>query len=194
MTLPLMEAERLHGFCFIRKPWLEIPRHYRNSLFVCALNPFRLAKPERTDLILPQLDANERDSFLETPELAFHGRLIRLAQRAVKDCLTDDHRANVEIPYWGAIITDSQEVVFTHNFAFRPTGIMREAYVGYLNELYACEAAGDGLGEDVSLLKINEVNNWMGAWMFMERCGFTAGEAFNDKAKDANDDIGSELG
>jgi hypothetical protein len=190
----LMEAERLHGFCFIRKPWLEIPRHYRNSLFVCALNPFRLVKPERTDLILPQLDANERDSFLETPELAFHGRLIRLAQRAVKDCLTDDYRANVETPYWGAIITESQEVVFTHNFAFRPTGIMREAYVGYLNELYACEAAGDGLGEDVSLLKINEVNNWMGAWMFMESCGFKAGEAFNDKADDANDEIGSELG
>lgn len=190
----LMEAERLHGFCFIRKPWLEIPRHYRNSLFVCALNPFRLVKPERTDLILPQLDENERDSFLESPELAFHGRLIRLAQRAVKDCLTDDYRANVETPYWGAIINDSQEVVFTHNFAFRPTGVMREAYVGYLNELYAYEAAGDSLVEDVSLLKINEVNNWMGAWMFMERCGFKAGEAFNDKAEDANDDIGSELG
>ena len=190
----LMEAERLHGFCFVRKPWREIPRHFRNSLFVCALSPFRLVKPERTDMILPQLDENERDSFLQAPESAFHERLIRLAQRAIKDCLTDDYRANVEIPYWGAIITDSQEVVFTHNFAFRPTGIMREAYVGYLNELYAREAVGEGLVVGVSVLKINEVNNWMGAWTFMERCGFKAGETFHAEADDANDDLGSELG
>jgi hypothetical protein len=177
----LMESERLHGFCFIRKPWREIPRYYRNSLFVCALNPFRIVEPERADAILLQLEESERDIFRETPELAFDGRLIRLAQRAIKDCLTDDYGAEVETPYWAAIVTDSQEVVFSHNFAFRPTGIMREAYVGYLNDLYACEAAGKGWGEDVSLLKINEVNNWMGAWMFMERCGFKAGEALEDE-------------
>jgi hypothetical protein len=52
--------------------------------------------------------------------------------------------------------------------------MMREAYVGYLNDLYAREAAGQGWGEDVSMLKINEVNNWMRAWMFMERFGFKA--------------------
>ena len=189
----LMEAERLHGFCFIRKPWLEIPRYHRNSLFVCALNPFRIAEPKRTNTMLLQLDENERDSFLETPELAFDGRLIRLAQRAIKDCLTDEYRANVETPYWGAIVTESQEVVFTHNFAFRPTGIMREAYVGYLNELYSREAAGNGWGEDVSILKINEVNNWMGAWMFMERCGFKAGKALDDEADHLSDDLSSEL-
>lgn len=176
----LMEAERLHGFCFIRKPWQEIPRFFRNSLFICALNPFRIAEPERTNLVLPQLEENERASFLETPELAFDGRLIRLAQQAIKECFTDDYCADVEIPYWGAIVKESQEVVFTHNFAFRPTGIMREAYVGYLNDLYAREASGEGCGEDVSILKINEVNNWMGAWMFMERCGFAAGEIFDD--------------
>ncbi len=184
----LMEAERLHGFCFIRKPWNEIPLYYRNSLFVCALNPFRIAEPERTDTILSQLEESERASFLETPELVFDGRLIRLAQRAIKDCLTDNYSANVETPYWGAIITESLEVVFTHNFAFRPTGIMREAYVGYLNDLYAREAAGEGCGEDVSMLKINEINNWMGAWMFMERCGFKAGEALDDDG----DEVSSE--
>ncbi|SEI09631.1 hypothetical protein [Paracoccus alkenifer] len=187
----LMEAERLHGFCFIRKPWQEIPRHYRNSLFVCALNPFRIAEPERADAILSQLKASERDTFRETPELAFDGRLIRLAQRAIKDCLTNDYRAEVETPYWGAIVTETQEVVFTHNFAFRPTGIMREAYVGYLNDLYAREAAGKGCGEDVSVLKVNEVNNWMGAWTFMERCGFKAGEALEDYP-DCDDNFVSE--
>lgn len=188
----LMEAERLHGFCFIRKPWREMPRYYRNSLFVCALNPFRIAEPGRADAILSQLEESERASFLETPELAFDGRLIRLAQRAIKNCLTHDYSANVETPYWGAIVTEIQEVVFTHNFAFRPTGIMREAYVGYLNDLYAREAAGEDWGEDVSMLKINEVNSWMGAWMFMERCGFKAGEALADEAEDDSDDLSSE--
>jgi len=176
----LMEADRLHGFCFIRKPWREIPRHYRNSLFICALNPFRTAEPNHANSILLQLDESARKSFLETPELAFDGRLIRLAQRAIKDCLTDDYIAEVDVPYWGAIVTDSQEVVFTHNFAFRPTGIMREAYVSCLDKLYASEAMGQGSGEDRSTLKINEIHNWLGAWMFMERCGFKAGEMLDD--------------
>ena len=175
----LMEAERLHGFCFIRKPWLEIPRHYRNSLFVCAVNPFRIAEPDRAEAILSQLEENEQSSFLEMPELAFHERLIRLARRAIKDCLTDDYIANVELPSWATIVTESKEVVFTHNFSFRPTGMMREAYVGYLNDLYARGAAGKGLGDDFSMLKINEVNNWLHAWMFMELCGIS-----NDRPDD----------
>ncbi|WP_236303874.1 hypothetical protein, partial [Pseudomonas lurida] len=173
----LMEAERLHGFCFIRKPWREIPRYYRNSLFICALNPFRIAEPKRSDAILLQLDEKERAGFLEMPEWAFEGRLIRLAQRAVKDCLTDRYNAEVETPYWGAIVTNSLEVGFTHNFAYRPTGMMREAYSGFLNEKFAREAEGRGWGEDLSILKINEVNNWLRAWMFMEGCGFKDGEA-----------------
>ncbi|MGY2290881.1 hypothetical protein ACW9H6_14075 [Pseudomonas sp. SDO528_S397] len=183
----LMEAERLHGFCFIRKPWREIPRYYRNSLFICALNPFRIAEPIRANSVLSQLDQSERASFLETPALAFDGRLIRLAQRAVKDCLTEDYDAEVETPYWGAIVTNAQEVVFTHNFAFRPTGIMREAFTGYVNGLYAQEAAGQGWEADISILKINEVNNWLKAWMFMERCGFKAGEAYDDDADDESE-------
>lgn len=185
----LMEAERLHGFCFIRKPWREIARYFRNSLFVCALNPFRIAQTERANAILPQLHESERASFLETPELAFDGRLIRLAQRAIKDCLTDKYDANVETAYWGAIVTESQEVVFTHNFGFRPTGMMREAYVGYLNDLYAREARGEGWGEDVSILKINEINNWMNAWTFMELCGFKAGEALGEDEPDIESDV-----
>lgn len=69
--------------------------------------------------------------------MAFDGRLIRLAQRAVEDCLTHNHSAEVETPYWGAIVTNMQEVVFTHNFGFRPTGMMREAYIAHLNAIYA---------------------------------------------------------
>ncbi len=74
---------------------------------------------------------------MATPELAFDGRLIRLAQQAIKGCLTDNYSVTIETLYWGAIVTDSQEVVFAHNLAFCPTGILREAYVGLLNELYA---------------------------------------------------------
>lgn len=29
--------------------------------------------------------------------------------------------------------------------------------------------------EDISRLKIIEVNNWLPAWMFMEMCGFVCG-------------------
>ncbi|WP_028351431.1 hypothetical protein [Bradyrhizobium murdochi] len=51
------------------------------------------------------------------------------------------------------------EVVFTHNFAFRPTGIVREAYSNYLNMLYADENAGL-CDEDISVLKVNELYSW----------------------------------
>ena len=173
----LMEAEHLHGFCFIRKPWKEIPLHYRNSLFICAVNPFNVPELDRSKVFLGQLGEEDHSKFLEVPHLAFSGRLIRLAQRAVKDCLTNNYDCEVETPYWGAIVTSVQEVAITHNFAFRPTGMMREAYVGYLNGLYAREAAGTGWKEDVSKLKINEINNWLRAWMFMEGCGFRDGEA-----------------
>ena len=186
----LMEAERLHGFCFIRKPWRSIPRYYRNSLFVCALNPFRIAQPEPAEAILSQLKEEDRGAFREHAEMAFDGRLIRLAQRAVEDCLTHHHSAEVETAYWGAIVTDMHEVVFTHNFGFRPTGMMREAYVAHLNAIYARNASGEGWTEDVSLLKSNEVNNWMRAWMFMESCGFKdGGEPTEDEDDDAFDDV-----
>ncbi|WP_438279556.1 hypothetical protein [Pseudomonas alabamensis] len=181
----LMEAERLHGFCFIRKPWREIPSHYRNSLFICALNPFRIAEPNRTDLLLCQLKEDFQTSFLETPESGFEGRLIRLAQRAIKDCLTHNYSAEVGTPYWGAIVKSMPEVVFTHNFAFRPTGIMREAYVCHINQLYAIEAANQEPRGDLSVLKIKHIQSWLAAWIFMEGCGFKAGGAFDDIDQDS---------
>lgn len=49
-------------------------------------------------------ESGKRARLLITPELAFDGRLIRLAQRAIKDCLTDDYSAEIETPYWGAIV------------------------------------------------------------------------------------------
>jgi hypothetical protein len=49
---------------------------------------------------------------------------------------------------------------------------------------YAREEAGQGCGEDVSMLKVNEINNWMRAWIFMERCGLKAGQTLDDDLAD----------
>ncbi|TBX78051.1 hypothetical protein E0I74_15135 [Rhizobium laguerreae] len=179
----LMEAERLHGFCFIRKPWKEIPRYYRNSLFICALNPFRVAVSERANAITAQINPDKRSELFEMPEMAFDGRVIQIAQRALRDCLAHNSGGEVETPYWGSIVETSAEVVFTHNFGFRPTGMLREAYTSYLNERFEIEAAG-GWGDDLSMLKINNVNNWLQAWEFMRMCGFARSETEADLRED----------
>lgn len=180
-TAQLMESEHLHGFCFVRKPWREIPRCHRNSLIICALNPFQIAPEDRADPILEQIVENERSSFFEAPLLGFHGRLLRLAQRAVKDCLTHSYGCELEMPNWSAMVVSPQETVFTHNFAFRPTGVLREAYTYYLNRIYAIEAQG-GSVEDRSVLKINEITSWLGAWRFMEVFGFSGDETADPDA------------
>lgn len=178
-TAQLMESEHLHGFCFIRKPWREIPRYHRNSLIICALNPFQIAPEEdRADAILEQIGEEGRSSFFESPQSGFYGRLLRLAKRAVKDCLTHNYDCELEMPNWSAMVVSSQEVVFTHNFAFQPTGVLRVAYTYYLNRAYAIESQG-GSVEDHSALKINEITNWLRAWQFMEMCGFSGDEAEN---------------
>ena len=169
----LMESERLHGFCFVRKPWKEIPSYYRNSLIICALNPFKTFDVDRANAITQQIEKEHHASFFEVPELGFISRLTSLAKRAIKDGLTHDTRCELELPNWSSIVTSVVEVVATHNFGFRPTGVMREAYISYLNQIYAREANGLRL-EDVSILKVNEIANWLRAWQFMEGCGFAS--------------------
>lgn len=169
----LMETERLHGFCFVRKPWKEIPLMYRNSLIVCAVNPFRMVRADRFEEISDQIGHEHVNELIEFPQMAFDGRVIRLAKRAVEDCLEHGQKCQLEVPYWGTMVTSMQEVVMTHNFAFHPTGILREAYVSYLNDVYRLNAAGRS-DEDVSRLKVNEITNWLGAWQFMEACGFVS--------------------
>ena len=168
----LMEEERLHGFCFIRKYWGTIPWADRSSLFICALNPFLVAEQNRANAITQQLPAEHHAALFEAPLYAFDGRLIRLAQRVANDCLTHGGQGDIECPLWTSIVTSPTEVVISHNFGFRPTGLMREAYVSYLNGIYEHNASGADVGEDVSTLKVNEISNWLRAWMFMEGCGF----------------------
>ncbi|WP_407168504.1 hypothetical protein [Bradyrhizobium sp. ORS 111] len=168
----LMEAERLHGFCFVRKRWKEVQMGDGNSLIFCAINPFRIAGREQSNDILEQLDEKHHYAFFEVPEMGFGSRLFALAKRTIKDGLTHDYDCELESAVWSAMVVSMIEVVFTHNFAFRPTGIFREAYSNYLNMLYADENAGL-CDEDISVLKVNELYSWFNAWQFMERCGFT---------------------
>jgi hypothetical protein len=170
-TAQLMEAERLHGFCLVRKRWKEVSSAFGNSLILCAVNPFRIAHAERPNGIFEQLDEKHHGAFLEIAELGFAERLTSLAKRAIKDALTHDYDCELEIPDWRSMVVTPIEVVFTHNFGFRPTGILREAYSSYLNTIYADAEAGLN-DQDVSTLKVNELFSWLNAWEFMERCGF----------------------
>ncbi|MER8626264.1 hypothetical protein [Mesorhizobium sp. M1143] len=99
---------------------------------------------------------------IEAPLYAFDGRLIRLAQRVANDGLTHGGLGEVEFPLWSAVVTSVSEVAISHNFAFRPTGMMREAFVNYLNAFYARNASVAGYQEDVSKLKVNEISNCCG--------------------------------
>lgn len=180
----LMEAEKLHGFSFVRKPWQEIPLFYRNSLIICALNPFISPDFERSAPFLEQLDDRFQAYYVDNVKSSFDSRLLSIARRAIDDGLTHGHHCDLETPLWGAMVVSPLEVVHTHNFGFRPTGVLREAYVSYINALYARNEA-DEIIEDVSLLKINEIANWLRAWGFMESCGIV-------KNSDAEVDIEGE--
>jgi hypothetical protein len=168
----LMEAENLHGFCFMRKRWAEIPVYYPNALILCAVNPFEIVDPERPVSVVEQLDEDRISEFFEFPKLAFHGRLLSLARRVLDHSLKVGTQTELENPLWSEMVTSMIEVVFTHNVAFHPTGLLREAYVSVLTSTYQNEYA-----EDMSPLKIKEVSNWLRAWSFMERCGFASVES-----------------
>ena len=173
-TAQLMEAERLHGFCFTRKPWPEMTLYYSNSLVICALNPYKLVDAERSNAIIAQLDEKHHGAFSELPMLGFDGRLASVAQRALKDCFTNAYRCELDFPLWSAMVTSSREVVYTHNFGFRPTGIMRHAYVSHLTSMYDQNQRINDQG--LSTLKLLEISNWLRAWQFMEMCGFVGTE------------------
>jgi hypothetical protein len=113
--------------------------------------------------------------FIESPQLGFGGRLLKIAKRAMNDCLTFGHDYELSTPLWSGIIMSNLEVVYTHNIGFRPCGMFREAYVSYLESIYERNRSGQS-SEDVSLLKVNEITNWLRALVFMESCGFKNGE------------------
>jgi hypothetical protein len=185
----LMEAEGLHGFCVMRKPWQEHDfLEYRNSLIICAINPFEIFNEQSANVaILEQLTEVNQSAFFEVPRLGFLGRLIDIAQRAVRECLDHGLKADLECPLWSGMVTSTIEVAIQHLFGFRPTGIMREAYSSHLRTLYAANAAGQDF--DLELLQGNEIFSWFRAWLFMEQCGFIGGAVRDEADDDVEDDV-----
>jgi len=182
----LMEAERLHGFCWTRKRWKEISVFYENALILCALNPFRIINATRSEPLLEQLDPSDVALLRELAEFGFHGRLLSLAKTAIKDTLTNDPTVELETPEWSVMRNSMLETVCTHNLGFRPIGILREAYVANINSLFSYEAEG-GKYCDNSVLKVNDTFNWINAWTFMGNCGFNADEDIEDDEVDDED-------
>lgn len=168
----LMESERLHGFCFVRKRWKEVETYYENSLIVCALNPFDVGGAERIEIITKQLREGAASSFLEAPSSGFNSRLWRLAQRALREAVSADCTTEIETVPWSGMVKTSIEVVFTHNIAFRPVGILREAYVQFLQNSHAFGMPDGALDDDLSPLQIKDIHHWFRAWTFMEWCGY----------------------
>ncbi|MBB4087085.1 hypothetical protein [Sphingomonas carotinifaciens] len=178
----LMEAEGLHGFCFMRKRWAEMEAYYANTLFVCALNPFLSAEPDRAAALIGQLAEDQRSTFIETPRIGFDGRLSDVGQRALRQAITNPIETELSFPFWHSIVNTPGEVVYTHNIGFRPTGLFREAYVGYLDELY--RQISNGADLDAPTLRIEAISSWFRAWEFMESCGYVGDEDDDDRVTD----------
>lgn len=166
----LMEAEGLHGFCYARKHWQELPLSNRSSLILCAVNPFRVADHGLSAPLLEQIHEDHRDTMFEAADFAFLDRLLVIVRRALEDCLPHGHRFDRETPAWSGMVRSMIETTFTHNFGFHATGLFREAYVANLNRLYERRAEGEDI--DISTMKAVELGNWLRAWMFIEACGF----------------------
>lgn len=167
----LMEADGLHGFCYVRKHWQEVPLSDRSSLILCAVNPFKIADRDLSDPLLEQIDESHRDSMFEAADFAFLDRLVVIVRQALRDCLPHGHRFDCETPAWSGMARSMIETTLTHNFGFHATGLFREAYVANLNRIYEQRAAGEDV-DDISTMKAIELGNWLRAWMFIEACGF----------------------
>lgn len=182
----LMEAEGLHGFCYVRKHWQELPMFDRSSLILCAVNPFKVANHDLSDPLLDQIHEDHRNSMFEAADFAFLDRLLVIVRRALEDCLPHGHRFDRETPGWSGMARSMIETALTHNFGFHATGLFREAYVANLNRLYERRAAGEDI-DDVSTMKAIELGNWLRAWMFIEACGFVEDDAKGCEEDDSED-------
>jgi hypothetical protein len=169
-TSQLMESEQLHGFVYIRKYWPELPFTNKNALVICAINPFLVADPDYANAITDQLADEDVSSLLDMPQYSFLDRIVRLAKRAIRDSLAQSQNYEIDTPHWPTMVRSIVETATCTNFGFRPTGLFREAYVTHINHLH--EENATGAQHDISKVKIEDVNNWLRAWMFMEMCGF----------------------
>jgi hypothetical protein len=136
-----------------------------------------LIDAERISSVTNQLADDDRARFSEAPELGFDGRLARTAKRAIEDCIEARYSSHLEFPYWGGMVTEMVETVFADHIGFRPTGMFREAYVEHLAATRRYNEAFPDHAIDVERLQVDDITSWLQAWVFMEACGFVAGEA-----------------
>ncbi|EPA95429.1 NERD domain-containing protein [Pseudomonas sp. G5(2012)] len=173
-TAQIMEAEQLHGFCFIRKRWVELNQNYQfeNSIIICAINPFKNSEEEQLCKLLEQLPEEHISDFIEFPEKGFNSRLIKIALRIHQECLDSPACTEISNRDWNTLVHEFEEVVQTHNIAFHATGLLREAYTGYLDQIYKFDKKSE-YKEDISKFKAFELSNWFRAWLFMEKMSLT---------------------
>ncbi|MCR8931124.1 MULTISPECIES: hypothetical protein [unclassified Pseudomonas] len=185
----LMEAEQLHGFCFIRKRWEELNKNYQfeNSIIICAINPFKNPEEEQLCHLLEQVPEESIADFLEFPEKGFNSRLIKLAMRTQEECLGTPACTEINNRDWNTLVHEFEEVVQTHNIAFHATGILREAYTGYLEQIYRFDKESE-YKEDISKFKAVEISNWLRAWLFMENVSIIEETSTRDDSHDDPDD------
>lgn len=175
----LMEAEGLHGFCFVRKWWKEVEPAFENALILVALNPFEFVQRERLDAILAQLAPEHHCLVTEFAGTGFKGRLFNAARRAFTETVGAIVPTEAETPLWYGLVTSPTELVQNDKVGFRPTGIFREAYASYMESTYlrndevaARAAAGrerdNDYEIDVPTLRLNFLHAWLRAWTFME--------------------------
>lgn len=175
----LMEAEGLHGFCFVRKPWKEVEPTFQNSLIIVALNPFEFVRRDRLAAILDQVAPEHHVHLTEFAGLGFDSRLFDVGRRAFEETVGPITPTEFETPLWYGLVRSPSELVHSHNVGFRPTGIFREAFASYVQATYmrneavaaraeAGEERGDDYEIDVPTLRIDFLHNWFRAWEFME--------------------------
>lgn len=191
-TAQVMESEQLHGFCFIRKRWQELNKNYQfeNSIIICAINPFKNADEEQRHKLVEQLSHEDICDFLEYPEHGFNSRLVKIATRIQNECLKNSAHTELNNRDWSSLVHEFEEVVQTHNIAFHATGLLREAYTGYLDQIYKFDKESE-YEEDISDFKAIELTNWFRAWLFMEKVSLIEEEPIIDDTElDTEDPTG----
>lgn len=166
-TAQLMEADRLHGFCFVSKARPEHHNMYDTLLYVCATNPFTTADAARWQMLENQL---KDDNYLqEVAESGFDGRLVTLLERALR-MVGSPAPGELSTPDWSQVVENWADLYSSHNLGFSPTGIFREAFGSYIEQQYTQNRHRPGT-HDLPKFPMDAFYNWGAAWMFMEQVG-----------------------
>lgn len=163
----LMEADRLHGFCFVSKARPEHNNMFDTLLYICATNPFTTADAARWRMLEEQL---KDDNYLqEVAESGFHGRLITLLERALR-MVGSPALGDLGTPDWNQVVENWTDLYSSHNLGFSPTGVFREAFSSYIDQQYRQNHHRPGT-HDLPKFPMNALYDWGTAWMFMEQVG-----------------------